>query len=252
MATASDMHPTARNMPPGGLARYRKAHLWLLIPLVIVVLGFVRSYYLKFPDVPWAHHLHLVTATGWYLLVVAQPWLATHGHLERHRRWGVFGIFLAGMVVASALVGLTGNIENAGRADMPPIVSDTFFYGVTFADLVTIIGFSVAVVMAVLQRRQVHDHAAWMISSVLWVLFPALVRLMVLPVGLVLGFEGLSFIKVIYITVPLLLVVMAYLLLRFRFHPAMVWVFIGNLSFLLVEPVGNSATWRAVCDAVFL
>ena len=248
MATAADARPA---VTPTGLTRYRNAHLWLLIPFAIVVLGFVRSYYLKFPDVPWAHHLHLVTATGWYMLVIAQPWLATHGQLERHRRWGLFGVFLAGMVVASALVGLTGNIENAGRTDMPPIVSDTFFYGVTFADLVTIIGFSVAVVMAVLQRRQVHDHAAWMISSVLWVLFPALVRLMVLPVGLVLGFEGLSFIKVIYITVPLLLVVMAYLLLRFRFQPAMVWAFVGNLSFLLVEPVGDSATWRAICDAVF-
>ena len=252
MATAPGTRPMDSTRTPAGLTRYRNVHLWLLIPLVIVVLGFMRSYYLKFPDVPWAHHLHLVTATAWYLLVVAQPWLATHGHLERHRRWGLFGVFLAGMVVASALVGLTGNIENAGRAEMPPIVSATFFYGVTFADLVTIAGFSAAVVIAVLKRRQLDDHAKWMISSVLWVLFPALVRLMVLPVGLVLGFEGLTFIQVIYITVPLLLVVMAYLLLRFRFHPAMLWAFVGNLSFLLVEPVGNSATWRAICDAVFL
>lgn len=251
MATASDASVTTRPAATG-LTRYRNAHLWLLIPFAIVVLGFVRSYYMNFPQVPWATHLHSLTATAWFLLVVAQPYLATHGQLERHRRWGLFGGFLAGMVVASALVGLTGNIEAAARTDLHPMVSTTFFYGISFGDLVAIVGFAFAVVFGLLNRRRLDDHAAWMVSSVLWVLPPALARLMILPVGLVVGFEGLTFIKVLYITMPLLLLVLGYLAVRFRFHPAMVWVFIGNLSFLLVEPVGNSATWRAICDALFL
>ena len=45
--------------------KYKNAHWWLLLALAIVILGFVRSYWSKFPHVDFGHHLHLLSATAW-------------------------------------------------------------------------------------------------------------------------------------------------------------------------------------------
>ena len=82
---------------------FPKAHFWLLIPFFLTFAGFYLSYWSKFSEAPFRQHVHGLTATAWYLLVIVQPWLIHNKHPKYHRKLGIIGIFLAGGVVSSAL-----------------------------------------------------------------------------------------------------------------------------------------------------
>lgn len=232
------------------MERYRNLHLWLLIPFAIAVLGFMRSYYLDFTNVPWGNHVHGLSATLWFVLVVVQPYLATRGRLVTHRALGRVGIFLAGAVFASALVRIPGNIRFAREGTDSPIAPDVFLYGVSFFDLVAITGFAVSVVVAVLRSRRLEEHAVWMVSTVLWALMPALTRLALLPT---IRFYGVvDFASLAMIVTPAIMLTAVVMMIRLRrAHPALVAVVVGHLSVYLIRPLGQSQTWIDLATAVF-
>jgi hypothetical protein len=233
--------------------KYRNTHLWLVLTFIVVLLGFLRGYWSNFADESFGHHLHMFSALIWFGFLMAQPYLATRGHMQRHRRNGMIGLFVAGLVVASAMLMLPGNIEDAqGRPD-GGFVGATFLYGITFFDLVTIGAFAVCIVMAIIRAKQLDNHAAWMIATVYCILGPALARMMIMPVGLVYGLEELTFIQVLYFSQPVMMAVIAVTAWRLKnFHPALILAFTVNAAGFLVEQLGNSAVWRSICDSLFL
>ncbi len=236
------------------MENYKNAHRWLILAFVIVVLGFFRSYWSKFPDVDFAHHLHLLSATAWFALLIWQPRLATTGRLRQHRRNGMIGLFLAGAVVGTSLLMVPRNIENAVAGTDSGFVDPTFFYGVSFFDLVTVVGFSIAVIMAILTSRRPQDHALWMVSTAFWIIGPAFARLAVIPVAMIRGgVSGLHFFDIIVPAVALVLAVIAFITWRLkRLHPALVLAFLGNASAFLAEPIGDWEPWRTFCETVLL
>jgi hypothetical protein len=238
---------------PGSIHGFRNAHRWLLIPLIITLLGFTPSYFMKLGEATWHQHIHGISATLWFVLLIVQPYLATHGHLPRHRVLGPIGLFLAGTVVASALAVIPANIENAQRTDLSPFFSAGFFYGVSFLDLVIAIGFTASIVMAMLRIRSPGDHALWMISTAFWALSPGLTRLMSFSMLFTVGVEGRSLID--FIVVGALPIAAAIIVLMFRLrqaHPALLLALAGNLLALIVAWLGDNETWRAIADSVFL
>lgn len=235
------------------MVRFRNAHRWLSLALLIVLLGFMRSYWSRLPEVDWMHHLHLLSATAWFVLLVWQPRLATTGRLAQHRRNGMIGLFLAGATVGTALLMLPGNIEDAVSGRDNGFIYPAFFYGITFFDLVTIAGFAGSVIMAILRSKQPEEHALWMVSTAFWIIGPAFVRLMVLPVVMIHGPEGLTFFKVAYFTMPVVLAAIAVTAWRVgRAHPALVLAFLANATVYVCEPIGNSPAWQAFCEALLL
>lgn len=149
---------------------FRYAHFWLLIPFVITLLGFYPSYWSRFLDTPLSWHLHGVSATLWYCLLIAQPYLYNKGKLTSHRTVGMIGLFLAGFVAASALAVIRGHIK-----DLDPELDQIYpyRYSLSLTDFIYITGFMFSVVMSVIHRKYVIKHGTWLISSVFWVLSPA-------------------------------------------------------------------------------
>lgn len=238
---------------PQGIQGFRQAHYWLIIPLLITLLGFAPSYFLRFGEASWHQHLHGLSASLWFLLLIAQPYFATHGQLARHRLLGPIGLVLAGMVVASALAVIPANIENAQRADLPSIVPAAFFYGVSFFDLVLSIGFGTTVIFAMLNIRRPRDHAIWMISTVFWALSPGLARLAAQAMRVTVGSGGWTFIDVVMVTTLPIAAVVGLLMYRLRqAHPALLFVLAGNLTALLIAWLGDNRGWRDFADALFL
>lgn len=232
------------------MSRYRTLHLWLLIPFAVAVLGFMRSYYLRFTDVSWGNHVHALSATAWFILIVVQPYLATRGRLTTHRMLGRIGIFLAGAVFASALVRIPENIRFAQSGPDSAIAPDYFLYGVSFFDLVAITGFAASVIVAVLRTDRTDEHAVWMISTVLWALMPALTRVALVP-SLHLGWT-LDFAQLAMLTTPAIVVTAGAIIVRLRrFHPAMVAVVLGHISVYLIKPLGESSLWIDTATALF-
>ena len=233
---------------------YQYAHRWLWLAFAIVILGFVRSYWSRFPNVDFGHHLHLLSATAWFLLLIWQPRLATTGRLPQHRRNGMIGLFLAGAVVGTSLLMVPRNVEKAVAGVDTGFVNPTFFFGISFFDLVTVLGFSVAVIMAVVRSKRLEDHALWILSTAFWIIGPAFARLMVPVVALVRGgLEGLTFFDVINVAIALVLAAIALVAWRVRrLHPALILVFLGNATAFVAEPIGDWAVWQAFCEAVLL
>ena len=236
----------------GSIDVFRRAHLWLLIPLVITLLGFTPSYFMKLGEATWHQHIHGISATLWFVLLIVQPYLATHGQLPRHRLLGPIGLVLAGMVVASALAVIPANIENAQRTDLSPFISPAFYYGISFLDVVIAIGFSASVIMAILRIRSPRDHALWMISTAFWALSPGLTRLMAFSMIFTVGVEGRTLIEFIFAgTLPIAAAILVVMIRLRQAHPALVLALAGNLVALLVAWLGNNETWRAVADSLF-
>ncbi|MFN1835295.1 hypothetical protein AB2B38_008535 [Balneola sp. MJW-20] len=234
------------------MEKYKKAHLWLIIPFVIAILGFMRSYFLDFFNADFRQHIHGLSAIAWYGFVIWQPYLATHKQLKKHRKYGVIGVFLAGLVVASALATIPNNIQGAMAQETPnPVAPPFFLYGVSFFDFVSIIGFGASVIIAIMKSKNLDDHALWMISTVFWAMVPAFARLTLVGYVMTTG-ELTNFANIAMASTPLILIAIAVLMYKFkRFHPALVAVFIGNLLVYTIKPLGESEWWIRIAQALF-
>lgn len=231
--------------------KYKKAHLWLIIPFAIAILGFMRSYFLDFFNASFGQHIHGLSAVAWYGFVIWQPYLATHKQLKKHRKYGIVGVFLAGLVVASALATIPSNISGAETAAGNPVAPPFFLYGVSFFDFVSIIGFGGSVIIAIMKSKNLDDHALWMISTVFWAMVPALARLTLVSYFITTG-EVTNFANIAMASTPLILIALIVLMIKFkRAHPALVAVFIGNLLVYTIKPLGESEWWINIAKALF-
>ncbi|MEX0845346.1 MAG: hypothetical protein WD022_08685 [Balneolaceae bacterium] len=232
------------------MEKYKNLHLWLLIPFSIAVLGFMRSYYLNFTNASFGNHIHGLSATIWFMFVIVQPYLATHGQLKRHRLYGKIGMFLAGAVFASGLAMIPENIRFAQTDIDSWIAPDFFLYGVSLFDFVAITGFGASVIMAIIKAKQIDEHAIWMVSTVLWALMPALARFALMPV---LWFGGsLNFAEIAMIVTPAILITAGVIMYKLkRWHPAMVAVIIGHITAYTIIPLGKNEAWIEIATALF-
>lgn len=169
------------------LSKYRNAHKWMLIPWIVILIGFTPQYFMTWLSEPWAYHLHALSAMGWYALIVIQPYLATHGKLQQHRFWGMIGVFLAGAVVFSALSIVPTNVYFGAKGGFEPIFPASFFYGLVFTETIQVIGFGLAVIMAIINSKRPEQHALWMTSTIFFGLMPAWGRLIMFPVLITVG-----------------------------------------------------------------
>ncbi len=226
--------------------KYKNAHLWLLIPFIIVMLGFFPSFWMKFTEVPWRQHLHGITATAWFILLVAQPYLITRGRAAEHRRYGMLALVLAGGVIASGLNVIPYNLVNER-------LPEAARYGLSFIDAILMPGFAFAVVMAVIRSKRADDHARWMISTVFWAVSPGLFRLLFVPLFVLQVPNAAD--KSPYLLAAAgaaNIVVLAVLMLRERrAHPAYVLAAVGSTVMFVPMQVGAMQWWRTVADALF-
>lgn len=235
------------------MQKYRNLHLWLLLPFALTLWGFFPSYWHKFSSAHWLNHLHGLSATSWYVFVILQPYLATRGNLALHRKLGLVGLILAGVVTASALATIPGNIAAAHQPGDFPVAPDAFLYGISLFDLISILGFVASVTMGVLKAKQMDDHAVWMASTVFWPIMAAIARIAVsLTIMARGGPAGVTFINVIWwINGPYLLL-LGFLCWRTgRAHPAYLLLMLLHFPLFFLESIGNNPAWRAFCDAVF-
>ena len=85
------------------------------------------------------------------------------------------------------------------------------------------------------------------------ILAPAFGRLMIFPLAMIMGFENLTFIKVLLISTPFVLAFILVTAWRFKqLHPALIFALIVNLAGFAVGPLGRSELWRSICDILFL
>ncbi len=235
---------------------FPRLHLWLLIPFVLTLLGF-SHYWKGFSDAPFRWHLHGISATLWYILLIIQPWLYHNRPIQIHRKVGMIGIILAGLVAASALGVLRGNLTQPEQSPLFEVR-----YSLTLLDFIFVTGFLFSVVAAILNSKNTPSHARWMISTVFWVLSPATTRLSFVPLGMIFQPEEfsdfpftwpdvLSWNQILITLVIVFLIIVDYRKER-KIYLSYVLAAIGQLGSLWVVFALKDAGWlRSLFDHLF-
>jgi hypothetical protein len=162
------------------MAKYKSLHLWMLVPMVFMQFGIFRDYWGDFRENAWSVHVHYWTGTVWYFYLIIQPYYATHGQLSKHRTNGIIGMFLAGAVCITALSMMYRDIANAEasakmREQFGPF-EPWFFMGVAAVEIPVMLAFGFAVIQSIIHRKNLENHAWWLISTVFMIMMPALGR----------------------------------------------------------------------------
>lgn len=230
------------------MSKYKSLHLWMLIPMVFMQFGIYRDYWGDFSDNAWAVHIHYWTGTVWYLYLIIQPYFATHGQMPRHRTNGIIGMFLAGGVCLTALSMMNRDIVTTEKAAAAPErfgpFEPWFFFGVAAVEIVMMTAFAFAIIKSIIHRKQVENHAWWLISTVFIIMMPALGRgIQNVYVGMhIKEMPNVNIMAPLYLTQVIIIAMLlagAWKYKKLR-HPA-TFVALGiNLFIFLLEPLGRS------------
>lgn len=240
-----DTHPPVKKVDRH---RYRNLHLWMILPMALMQIGIFRDYWGDFTDNAWSVHIHYLTGTTWYLYLIIQPYLATHGRLQAHRTNGIIGMFLAGGVGLTALSMMHRDIATAHRAaELPETFGPFqgwFFFGVAAVEIVMIAAFCYAVIKSIIYRKKLEDHAWWLISTVFIIMMPALAR-GIQNVHVAMQREtwpNIDIMASIYLTQIIILAIIILAAIKYGklSHPATYLAIGVNLFNFLLEPLGRN------------
>jgi hypothetical protein len=233
---------------PNWRTKYKSLHLWMLIPMSVMQWGIFKDYWGDFRENAWAVHIHYLTGTIWYIYLIIQPWFATHGHMPRHRTNGIIGMFIAGGVCLTALSMMHRDIANAARSLAMPErfgpFEPWFFYGVAAIEIVMMTAFGFTVIKSITQRKQVENHAWWLISSVFIIMMPALARGIqnVYMKMHIKDFPNIDIMGSVYLSQALIILMIILAAWKYKKlkHPATFLAIGVNMFCMLLEPIGRS------------
>ncbi len=240
------------------IMKYRNYHLWMLIPFFISLVGFSYSYYLKLGEATFHQHVHAISATAWYILVIVQPYLIVRKQkIQRHRKLGIIGILIAGMVAGSAFAIIPKNIDNVAQLKSDGFFNPTIAYFVTILDFVLVSMFLVSVGLAILKIRQrdLSGHVQWLMASVFFVLSPALLRMMGLG-AIIINKGSIEGITMTQMAIPTMIGMLALIVLfYYKFgsfkHLSFKLLVLCQLLCLFVKQIGDNEAIRKMLSAIF-
>lgn len=228
----------------------------MIIPFVAMQATIFVDYWGDFTDNTWAVHVHYWIATVWYVFLISQPWLYARGQIAAHRTFGILGIGLAGAFAFTSISQLNRDLVYANFVTENPggigPFEPWFFFGIAVAEIILISAFVAAVIMAVIYRKSVQDHAWWLISTVFIVMFPAMGRGLQ---AIWIAIYGFSVDIDVVVMTPIFLsqaiiiamVLAAALSLKMLRHPATYLTVGANIVVFFMEPLGRS---NALQDAL--
>jgi hypothetical protein len=220
----------------------------MIVPMVIMQLGIFADYWGDLTDNAWSVHVHYWTGTIWYLYLIMQPYFATRGNLAMHRTNGMIGIFLAGAVCLTALSMMHRDIQTTEKALAMPDkfgpLQPWFFFGVIVIEIAMMIAFGYAVIKSIIHRKQLENHAWWLISTVFLIMMPALSRgLLNVYIGMhIKEWPNINILVPIYLSQALIIGMLVFAAWKFGKlkHPATYLAVGVNLFILLLEPIGKT------------
>ena len=220
----------------------------MIIPMVFMQFGIFRDYWGDFSDNAWSVHIHYFTGTVWYIYLIIQPYYATHGQMGRHRTNGIIGMFIAGGVCLTALSMMHRDIVSTERALETPEAfgpfQPWFFFGVAAVEIVMMTAFGYAVIKSIVHRKEIENHAWWLISTVFIIMMPALGR----GIGNVYNdihrkeWPNINIMLPLYFTQVLIIGMLLFGAWKYGKlkHPATYLALGVNLFIFLLEPIGKS------------
>lgn len=145
-----------------------------ILALLIVFAGFAKTYYLKAafgtPAIRPLVHLHGLLMTLWFTLFMVQTWLVASKRVKLHMRLGVFGAFLAAVLVGVGVATAISAAKLGHTPGPPPLI----FLVVPLGDMVL---FSILVTAGLSLRKRRESHRRLMLLASLGILTAAIARI---------------------------------------------------------------------------
>jgi hypothetical protein len=153
----------------------RHAHWYLLASFPLVGVAFWPAYFSIFSTASVPLHAHAAAGTLWIGILAGQSWLIQQGHRDVHRQVGIaslaaFPFFIA---TSAAVVFLMAQ-QFAGRLSPFDVMYDA---RLGLGSIVLVAGFAYCYWQALRWRRKVHPHSRYMLSTVLFLGPPIVVRI---------------------------------------------------------------------------
>jgi len=157
-------------------ARLRFYPLIAIVLVAFIVIGFSRTYYLRFlfdlPPMKAVLQLHGLVFTAWLAVFVAQTQLIAAHRVDLHMKFGIVAAFLSLAVVATSLAAMfvaaaTPRVSQLGLTSPQASI----------VPLVATIQFAVLVTAGVALRHRASLHKRLMLLAMISVLSPATARL---------------------------------------------------------------------------
>jgi hypothetical protein len=248
-------HPNLPLLEPMLQRPYRNLGFFFLALLALVIAGFTPripgtpffGYFGQvgqFGQVPWVIHLHALFAIAWFVLLSVQAFLVRANRLHLHRLFGRASVLLVALVVYTAVQAMkqfyAQGILTMPRDTVLSLLAQSFT-GLTL--------FGLFYSIALLRRRHLHQHVAFMVAAALAAATPGLARLGLYVIG---GLPGiLTMVALIYAT---LIGFMAYATLRLR-QPVSRSPYLPIIGlFLLAQAMdfvgSRSEAWRWLADRI--
>ncbi len=147
-----------------------------VVMLAIIVIGFAPSYFLRgalFAHLPSVLvHLHGAVFSSWIILFVIQSCLISANKIRLHRKLGVLGAVIAGLMVILGILTPFGTIHRA--AVLPSFFTqESFLVGNVFGILI----FGLYVAFAIWKRRDRIVHKRVMLIANAMLMSPSLSRM---------------------------------------------------------------------------
>lgn len=208
--------------------------------ILIVFAGFSRTYYLNgwFGEPPLSAllHLHGAVMTLWYVLFAVQVWLVATRRIALHRKLGIAGAFLAGLVVVLDTA-VAFSLAKRRLLAHPDSTGAAFLLGLQLFSIVLV--FAILVSLAIYLRRRPDYHKRLMTLAMLSVLGPAITRL---PLSFVANHD-VSVAIALSLSCIVVCVVVDWIRNR-RLHPAFGWG--GSLmiaTMFIVAGLAQTSPW---------
>ncbi|NMH27231.1 hypothetical protein [Flavobacterium silvaticum] len=141
----------------------------------ITLSGFLKSYLFFYPDFGKFRsliHIHFAAFTCWLLLIVAQPVLIRKKNFRLHRLLGKASYFLAPILVLTIILLTRQKVLREFPVSKDEAIVDAL---IGCLDALSFSGYYVA---AMVNRRNIRRHVAFIIAASLIVLNPGLGRLL--------------------------------------------------------------------------
>lgn len=235
------------------MERYTKLHLWMLGLFALVQISIFRFYWPSFTTKSWEFHFHYWLVSAWYLFLIVQPYLASHGKLAQHRTWGIIGFLIAGGSIFTGFSLLDYPLKLVAKwtpdAPGPPLA---FYYGTLITEFVLMLAAMYAILKGILHRKNLKEHSWWLIASAFFMMMPAVGRGMIVFWRSILPPEKLSPMLVVIsaelVYIPLFLI-FAYKFGKIKHQATLIGLLLVIVR-LLRFPVGSSETVQEFLKAL--
>ena len=150
--------------------------LMAFVLALFIVVGFSRSYYLRFlydlPPLSALLHVHGFAFTAWLVLFVTQTRLIAAHRIDLHMKLGIAGVLLAAVIVVIDVAAVFGSAAT-------PRVHGGGFTSPQFAivGFVSIAQFATLIALGVALRRRANLHKRFMLLAMISAIGPATGRL---------------------------------------------------------------------------